>query len=402
MTTSKGNNRGRKRTSWLRRQLAARPRPLWLVCVLHVLALGIALVLYALPHHVIPRGETAIGAVSVRGGAAQTAVQDGGSEAGTGIAPSEGDEELVVEADPSEVEATVPEASETLADSAEAAEPSGSVVEDEAKLQSLFGTEAVGSFRKTFADKFTSGGVEKTDRTYRSENVNVTIEERFLEELNATVYVADIYVADISCLITAFSQDKYGRGYTEWITDVAKRYKSVVTMNGDYYGSRSMGIIIRNGELYRDKKYTGDVCILYWDGHMETFRGTKCNARNEIDRGAYQSWSFGPSLLDSDGKPLKDFNCDNYLRNRHPRSAIGYYEPGHYCFVTVDGRSDDSHGATLTQMATMLSRMGCKLGYNLDGGQTSLMAAGTTMLNHPSQGGRDSSDYIMVVDRITQ
>ena len=223
-----------------------------------------------------------------------------------------------------------------------------------------------------------------------------------MEDLDAQVYVADIYVADISCLITAFSQDKYGRGYTEWITDVAKRYKSVVTMNGDYYGSRSMGIIIRNGELFRDKKYTGDVCILYWDGHMETFRGTKCNARNEIDRGAYQSWSFGPSLLDSDGKPLKDFNCDNYLRNRHPRSAIGYYEPGHYCFVTVDGRRDDSHGATLTQMATMLSKMGCKLAYNLDGGQTSLMAAGTTMLNHPSQGGRDSSDYIMVVDRITQ
>ena len=173
-------------------------------------------------------------------------------------------------------------------------------------------------------------------------------------------------------------------------------------MNGDYYGSRPTGIIIRNGELYRDNKASGDVCILYWDGHMETMRGSRCDAMKEIERGAYQSWSFGPSLLDGNGKVLSDFNCDNYLRNRHPRSAIGYFEPGHYCFVTVDGRSDDSKGATLTNLATLLSKLGCKIGYNLDGGQTSLMAAGTQMVNHPSAGGRDSSDYIMIVDRVTQ
>ena len=388
------NARGRRGAArWLRGQLSRRPRPLWMMYLCHVLALGIALVLYALPHHVIPHGETAIGVSSSRRGPAATeAPADIGPETETA---DEEPAETVLEEVPVEEE----ESSEDVV--APEAEPA-TVVEDEAALAAMFGVDAVGSFAETFADQFTDGGVERSDNSYRSANVSVNISQRYVEDLDAQVYVADIYVADISCLITAFSQDKYGWGYTEWITDVAKRYKSVVTMNGDYYGSRSMGIIIRNGELYRDKKYTGDVCILYWDGHMETFRGTKCNARNEIDRGAYQSWSFGPSLLDSDGKPLKDFNCDNYLRNRHPRSAIGYYEPGHYCFVTVDGRSDDSHGATLTQMATMLSRMGCKQGYNLDGGQTSLMAAGTTMLNHPSQGGRDSSDYIMVVDRITQ
>jgi len=232
--------------------------------------------------------------------------------------------------------------------------------------------------------------------------VCVTIENRFIEEMDASVYVADIYVADISCLTTAFSQDTYGRGYTEWVTDIAARYDSVVTMNGDYYGSRSTGVIIRNGELYRDNKHKGDICVLYWDGHMETFKSSKFNTLDEMDRGAYQSWSFGPSLLDESGKPLDDFNCDNYLRNRHPRSAIGYFEPGHYCFVVVDGRSDDSKGSTLTNLATILSRLGCKVGYNLDGGQTSLLAAGTTLINHPSQGGRDSSDYIMIVDRITQ
>ena len=375
--------------AWLSAQFRARPMPLWLLCACHVLALGIALVLYALPHHVIPHGETAVGVVSTREDSART-----GQPAATAEAPGDAD----APDSPPEATGTPDETPDESVPAAVSTQPA----EDEAKLEALFGVAAVGNFRKTFGDRFTAGEVERTENSYRSANVCVTIENRFIDEMDASVYVADIYVADISSLMTAFSQDTYGRGYTEWVTDIAGRYDSVVTMNGDYYGSRSTGVIIRNGELYRDNKHKGDICVLYWDGHMETFKSSRFNTLNEMDRGAYQSWSFGPSLLDESGKPLDDFNCDNYLRNRHPRSAIGYFEPGHYCFVVVDGRSDDSKGSTLTDLATILSRLGCKVGYNLDGGQTSLLAAGDTLVNHPSQGGRDSSDYIMIVDRVTQ
>ena len=101
--------------------------------------------------------------------------------------------------------------------------------------------------------------------------------------------MADLYIADISCLQTAFGKDTYSRGYTEWISDVAQRYNSVVTINGDYYGTRDTGVVIRNGTLYRNNKNTNDVAVLYWDGHMEMFSADSFDAMNEINRGAYQS-----------------------------------------------------------------------------------------------------------------
>ena len=384
-TRNRSNRRSHGILPWLRGQFRRRPRPLWLVCALHAVALGLALVLYALPHHVIPHGEARVGIVSSREAAAQVA-----------------EDEVISELDSApvaEVEIDLP----AVEAPAEPVEPAAqtAAASDSAALEAFFGVGQIGDFRSAFPDKFTDGAVEQGANSYRSANLNITAMEKKVDEIDARAYVVDIYIADISCLTTAFAQDKYGRGYSEWITDVAKRYRSVATLNGDYYGSRSTGVIIRNGELYRNKKMRGDICVLYWDGHMETFKSSEFNALSEMDRNPYQSWSFGPSLLDEAGKPLKKFNCDNYLRRKHPRSAIGYFEPGHYCFAVVDGRNDESSGATLTQLATLMSGLGCKLAYNLDGGQTSLLALGSKLINEPSQGGRNSSDYIMIVDGVS-
>ncbi|MDO4865108.1 MAG: phosphodiester glycosidase family protein [Clostridia bacterium] len=402
--------RGNPVLYWLREQFSRRPLPVWIIAVSHVLALGIALVLYALPHHVIPHAETAVGIVSSRNGGAAAAeiaatdLQEDGGEADAENEPesiadesedtgngemkesAQGDESLPGEQAAPEQVAPEDSGTETAA------------VQDAAALE----VDGTGSFRHKFADKFTDGEVVRTDESYISGNINVTMYSQYVEEARAMTYVADVYVADVSCLMTAFARDQYGRGYTEWITDVAERYKSVVTLNGDYYGCRNVGVIIRNGVLYRDRTARGDIAVLYWDGHMEAIKSSRFDTMTEIDKGAYQSWSFGPSLLDEEGKPLKRFNCDANLRKKNPRSAIGYFEPGHYCLVAVDGRNDVSHGATMTQLANIMSNLGCKLAYNLDGGQTSLFCAGTKMVNDPSQGGRDSSDYIMIVDRITQ
>ena len=374
---------------WLKRQWTARPKPLWLVCLLHVAVLGIALVLYALPHHVIPHGESAIGVVSTRGVAPRSAP--------VAAAPTE-----APEMDDGEPETEQEAADEATAQPAATDAPAVAAASvDGVDLDALFSAEEVGSFRRKFADMFTDGSVERSTDSYRSGNLCITLKQKYAEEVRARVYVADIYVADISCLTTAFSKDTYGRGYTEWIEDVAKRYQSVVTMNGDYYGSRSTGVIIRNGVLYRDRKARGDICVLYWDGHMEAIKSSFFNAEDEMANGAYQSWSFGPSLLDIDGQPLQHFNCNDYLIQKNPRSCIGYYEPGHYCFVAVDGRNDESRGAGMMELAKLMSALGCKLAYNLDGGQTSLMCVGSKLYNQPSQGGRNSSDYIMVVDSVT-
>ncbi len=371
--------RRRGALEWLRRQLSRRPLPLWMVLTAHVLALGVAMLLYALPHHVIPHGEASIGIVSTRGGAAAM------SQAAE-PAPSEAAEPAAETAE-DEAAAGAVDAQQTIA-------PTPAPTVD---------PKTVGNFREKYAGKFTSGEVRVTEDSYQSENLNIQVIKKYIEDLPAWVYVVDIYIADISCLQTAFGKDTYGRGYTEWVTKVAERYGSVVTMNGDYYGTRDTGVVIRNGMLYRDNKTTHDIAILYWDGHMETFSADAFDAKREMDRGAYQSWCFGPSLLNETGSPNTSFDdyADNLLK-RNPRSAIGYFEPGHYCFLVVDGRSKESKGARMTQLANLMAGVGCKIGYNLDGGQTSLLAVGTQLYNHPSDGGRNSSDYIMIIDAVTE
>ena len=136
--------------------------------------------------------------------------------------------------------------------------------------------------------------------------------------------------------------------------------------------------------------------MLYWDGTMETYSRRQFDAQEAMANGAYQAWHFGPDLLDDEGKALKRFS-DCSLGPRNPRTVLGYYEPGHYCFVVVDGRSDTSDGLTIKVLAQVMQKPGCKRAYNLDGGNSSFMVLGTRTINHPSNGGRPSSDVLMIV-----
>ena len=367
-----GSGRSRKAgDGWLKRQLGKRPRPVWLLALGHAAALGIALVLYALPHHVLPSAQQDMGVVSSRANIHREVVAT--------AVPSPTPQPALSAAEPAG-EAAPPEATP---------EPTPEPTE-----------EPVGSFRNKFADKFTDGEVIETDYIYKSANLNITFNKKYFDELKSRVYFVDIYVADISCLRTVFGEDTYGRGYKEWITKVARRVNSVVTMNGDYYGSRDIGVVVRNGTLYRDKKNIREVAVLYWDGSFEIIQPEDFDAMTVMQNGAYQVWHFGPSLLNPDGSARDSINADKRMQKRHPRSAFGYFEPGHYCFVVVDGRLTESWGVKLDDLSSVMESLGCAAAYNLDGGQTSLLAKGDKMWNRPSDGGRSSSDFIVVVDEV--
>lgn len=367
-----GGRKTPRRESWLARQLRRRPRPLWMLIGGHVLALGIALLIYALPHHVIPSAGVAVGITSSRESMANPTAAATASDVPVGETPT-------------------PDAPAAAA---------SATVEPSVTPSPTPAVDTVGSFRVKYADLFTDGEVVRTDTTYQSANVNITIYDIYEEERNVRYHIADIYVADISCLVTGFANDQYGHGYSEWPVNIARRFGSIVTINGDYYGGRRNGVVIRNGTLYRDERNVNDVCVLYWDGTMKTFSPDEFDAETEMANGAYQSWNFGPMLLDENGTALTEFNSD--VTSRHPRSVIGYYEPGHYCFVAVDGRCSDSEGMRMSTLASLMESLGCKQAFNLDGGQTSMLYAGATLLNQPYKGGRKCSDVIMILDQVTQ
>ena len=116
------------------------------------------------------------------------------------------------------------------------------------------------------------------------------------------------------------------------------------------------------------------------------------------EKGAYQAWCFGPSLLGEAGEKLTQFRTDKRIGRSNPRTVIGYYAPGHYCFLAVDGRSERSSGMTLTDLSAFCESLGLALAYNLDGGQTSIMTFGGKVVNEPSDGGRKSSDIIYICE----
>ena len=270
-------------------------------------------------------------------------------------------------------------------------------------------------WHKKFADKFTDQ-VVSTDKSYTSPNVSVQLsyyqyDTGKLDKSNSgkhekygtkiSYVLADIYVGDITCFLTAFAKDTYGVGYSEKLTDMSARMKSVLAVNGDSYSNNrheDNGTIIRNGVIYRNKQTTEETCVLNWNGTMDIYQPGQVDLQQLVDRGAYQSWIFGPSLLDESGKAKSTFLTWDYIRESHPRTAIGYYEPGHYCLLLVDGRQKSSRGMFLDEMAKVFEDLGCKAAYNLDGGHCSFMTMKNQVANHPYKPEHEVEDGIFITE----
>lgn len=249
-----------------------------------------------------------------------------------------------------------------------------------------------------YADQFTQTIVSNQDG-YSSPDLAVHISRvQYGKAQTAMYYLADIYLTDVFQLETVFAKDTFGKGLRESVKEMAQRSGALLAMTGDTYGNQDTGIVIRNGIVHRQEKSEFDVCVLYYDGTMRTFSPDDFSLEQAIADGAYQAWTFGPLLLDDEGQPIPDerLNTSKNIRRANPRAGIGYYEPGHYCFVVVDGRTDDASGLTLEQFSQLFADLGCKAAYNMDGGRSAQMYYSGNILNDPYKGGRSVSDCLII------
>jgi exopolysaccharide biosynthesis protein len=79
----------------------------------------------------------------------------------------------------------------------------------------------------------------------------------------------------------------------------------------------------------------------------------------------------GPLLLE-DAKKTK-LPETSLVITRHPRTSIGVINKHKAILVTIDGRTGDSRGMTLLQLADVMLSLHCKDAVNLDGGGSSTM-----------------------------
>ena len=258
--------------------------------------------------------------------------------------------------------------------------------------------EPTGLLRGQYSEKFSSATVQ--DEThYSSENVAIEIAKR--EMFDSIVHIADIYINDITSLRTAVFSD-YDRRYMHTL-DMSKEAGALVSLSGDhFYAHMQSGVFaIRNGMLYAEEpNKKQDACVLYYDGAMETYTPDEIDLEAIYARDPYQVWYFGPGLLDDEGNALTSFKST--VAGVNPRAAIGYFEPGHYCFVMVEGRKDNSVGVTLVELAQIFEELGCKAAYNLDGGQTAVMTWNGKLQSRLIGSGREVADILYIAEPIAE
>lgn len=256
--------------------------------------------------------------------------------------------------------------------------------------------EPTGLLQGRYAEKFTDGEIIYDENGYRSANVCIEVSEREMTVQWCPVhyFVADIYIKDITSFRCAISEKD---DHKEWVTDMANANNAVVAVSGDYFLFHRSGLAIRNGVLYRDRLHSDqDVCVLYQDGTMETYLKGQVDLDYIYSKSPYHAWSFGPRLLEN-GQPMTEFNTS--VETWNPRCAIGYYEPGHYCFVVVDGRQTDySLGLEMGELSKLMFNLGCKEAYNLDGGMTAMMSYNGSLYSRPCGGGRKNCDILYIAE----
>jgi hypothetical protein len=87
---------------------------------------------------------------------------------------------------------------------------------------------------------------------------------------------------------------------------------------------------------------------------------------------------------------------------RHPRTSIGFSRDSSTLFLlTVDGRSENSGGMTLVELATMMRALGAWQAMNFDGGGSTTMVIEGAVVNKPSDttGEREVGNVLAVIKK---
>lgn len=226
-----------------------------------------------------------------------------------------------------------------------------------------------------------------SDGTYQDENISIEISEYYVND--TTVYVADVQVSSAEYLKTALAQNAYGKNVTATTSDIAADNNAIIAINGDYYGAQEKGYVLRNGTLYRSTASRDqEDLVIYADGSFDIINESEVSAEDLLAQGAEQILSFGPALVMNGEIAVTADEEVGKAKTSNPRTAIGILSEGHYVFVVSDGRTGESEGLTLYELAEFMQSLGVQTAYNLDGGGSSTMVLNGELINNPTTSGR--------------
>lgn len=121
----------------------------------------------------------------------------------------------------------------------------------------------------------------------------------------------------------------------------------------------------------------------------------EASAEALLEEGAAQIFSFGPALVvDGEVAVSPDEEVGRAMAS-NPRTAIAQVGELHYLLVVSDGRTEDSQGLSLYELASFLEGLGAQTAYNLDGGGSSTLYFNGRVVNNPTTNGRTITERKM-------
>ncbi|WP_315369278.1 phosphodiester glycosidase family protein [Oribacterium sinus] len=226
--------------------------------------------------------------------------------------------------------------------------------------------------------------------TYSDSKSKITVTQ--YRAYDSNIYVADVEVTDGTSILSAFANNTYGRNITDTTSDMAEENNAVLAINGDYYGARQSGYVIRNGVVYRSQGSNGEDMVISKDGSFSFISESDTTTDSLIQKQAWQVLSFGPVLVENGQVAVSENDEVGMAMASNPRTAIGTVAKNHYLFVVSDGRTSESAGLSLYELANFMKSLGATNVYNLDGGGSSTMVFQGEVVNNPTTNGNKISE----------
>lgn len=245
----------------------------------------------------------------------------------------------------------------------------------------------------------TSTATVKTATAYEDDTKTISIET--YERNSTQIHVATVTIKGDASIKTALADETYGRNVKAKTSTTAQSVNAVLAVNGDYYGARDAGYVIRNGQLLRSDSQDANQedLVIYQDGSFEIIREGDITAQELLNKGAVQVLSFGPALIENSQVAVDSADEVGKAMASNPRTAIGIIDDKHYVLVVSDGRTDESKGLSLKELADFMKELKVTTAYNLDGGGSSTMYFNGQIINKPTTNGhnieeREVSDIV--------
>jgi len=211
---------------------------------------------------------------------------------------------------------------------------------------------------------------------------------------------AEVKIAHASQFRRFFSRGRYGSSVFFTPTHMSRSVNAVLASSGDFHGYREIGIVVNNGQVYRDRGHFLDTCYIDENGDLLfTMAGEITDmetAQKFVDEHKVRfSISFGPLIIREGECCVPEKYNSGEIHENYVRAALCQLGPLHYLLVVANTEAPYHSLPTMEEFASSLQALGVETAYCLDGGQTAAIALDHQLINPVSYGvEREISDIL--------